>query len=144
MLSRWAWWVADWTGCLVHCQACAHQPAAVLKQLNRLGSAVKDVHTPLLRPAFPLYAPALAITALALLAMRRACIYLCGIHNPDSTCLSLTGALPILMSPARSSCIALKGVCTRQRALHGLGCPARAAFELQSHMQIVSTVMPGL
>ena len=105
MLSRWAWWVAEQTGCLVRCQACAHQPAAVSEQPVRLGGAVKHVHTQLLRPACSLFAPALAVTALTLLAMCRACLCLWGPHGLDSTRLSLTQALPIMMSPTLSSCM---------------------------------------
>ena len=84
---------------------------AVPEQPIQLGSAAKHVHTQLLRPAFPLFAPALAITALALLAMCRACICLRGAHSLDSTCLSLTQALPIMMRPALSSCIELRREC---------------------------------
>ena len=85
-----------------------------------------------LRPAIHLFAPALAITALALLAMCRTCICLCGAHSLDSTCLSLMQAFHFLEeSSAVELHRAVKGVCTRWRALHGLGRSAGAAPELQ-------------
>ena len=139
-----AWWVADLTGCLVHCQACAHQPAAVPKQSTRLGSAAKDVHP---TPAASL-PPVCSRTRHHSFgtAGNASGMHISGWRSQPGLHMPLTDRGSAY--PDESSAIelhrALKGVCTRQCALHGLGCPARAAFELQSHMQIASTVMPGL
>lgn len=99
----------------------------LLCQSNQLGlAALPSIQ--LLRPAIHLFAPALAITALALLAMCRTCICLCGAHSLDSTCLSLMQAFHFLEeSSAVELHRAVKGVCTRWRALHGLGRSAGAA-----------------
>lgn len=84
------------------------------------------MYTQLLQPAFLLLPPALAITALALPGMCRACICICGADSLDSTCPSLTQAL---LSGDESTALlelqgAIKGVFTWTRALHGLGLSA--------------------